>query len=77
MGVYVINKKWLRPIISLSIVGIAIVISMLIYKNNYLDYAPDFETTIYHGNLKDHLSATTEMKDVSGGKNIPLVAAVK
>ena len=78
IGVYVINKKWLRPIISLSIVGIAIVISMLIYKNNYLDYAPDFETTIYHGNLKDHLSATTEMKDVSGAERIyRWVAAVK
>ena len=43
-----------------------ILFSAYIFKdNNYLKYSPDFEHTIYHEDLSEHLSSTFEMKDMS------------
>ncbi|MEZ4884741.1 MAG: O-antigen ligase family protein [Chitinophagales bacterium] len=52
----------------LGIIGtIVITLSILYYSQDYrfLDFAPDFESTIYHHKLGSHLSATFEGKDVS------------
>lgn len=44
----------------------AISFSIFILKNNnYLKYSPDFEHTIYHDELADHLTSTFEMEDMS------------
>ncbi len=47
--------------------GIATVgFSIYILKdNNYLKYSPDFEHTIYHDELAEHLTSTFEMEDMS------------
>jgi O-antigen ligase len=37
----------------------------LIRDNKYLDYAHDYNTTIFHEDFKEHLVATYKMKDVS------------
>lgn len=43
-----------------------ILFSVYIFKdNNYLRFSPDFEHTIYHEDLSEHLSSTFEMKDMS------------
>lgn len=34
-------------------------------NDNYLQYAPDFKTTIFHKNFGEHLIATYKLKDVS------------
>ena len=78
ISVILIKRKLVKTTITVALTCIALVVGVLISNNTYLDYAPDFETTVYHGNLKDHLSATTEMKDVSGAERIyRWVAAVR
>lgn len=50
------------------IVGAALLLGFSVYivnNNNYLNYAPDFDNTIYHEELAEHLSSTFEMKDMS------------
>ncbi len=37
----------------------------ILKDNNYLKYAPNYEHTIYHDELADHLSSTFEMEDMS------------
>jgi O-antigen ligase len=37
----------------------------LIRDNKYLDYAHDYNTTVFHEDFKEHLVATYKMKDVS------------
>lgn len=37
----------------------------LLHDNHYLTYRPNYEQTIYHANLEDHLSATYGFKDMS------------
>ncbi|MCS6991351.1 MAG: O-antigen ligase family protein [Chitinophagales bacterium] len=39
-------------------------------KSRYLDYQPDFETTVYHPELADHLQATLQGRDVSSAERI-------
>lgn len=59
--------KWVIPL------GIAGLISFFVYMgydNEYLNYAPDFETTVYHPELGDHLASTFEGKDVSSAERI-------
>lgn len=43
------------------------IISLIWIKNNdrYLQYAPDFKTTVFHENFREHLIATYKLKDVS------------
>lgn len=38
--------------------------------NRYLDYAPNYETTIYHSELGDHLEATVSLQDVSSAERV-------
>jgi O-antigen ligase len=48
-------------------------ISFIIYiKSNYkyIEYAPNFSTTIYHEELGDHLTSTYEMKDLSSAERL-------
>lgn len=78
VGYILIKRKWIKFSIISTIAGIGLILTFLIIDNKYLDYAPEFESTIYHGNLQDHLSATTEMKDVSGAERIyRWVAAIR
>lgn len=57
-----------RLLIASYIIAVsAVVISMLWLKqnDNYLKYANDFRTTIFHKNFSEHLIATYKLKDVS------------
>lgn len=54
--------KW---VIALSLIGASVFITSLTEKNNYLEYAPEFEQTISHRNFEDLVSATYEGKDIS------------
>lgn len=61
----VIRWRLLRPLILVSLVGAIGVSVYLVRANNYLEYAPDYETTIAHEDLNDLLAATTQFEDVS------------
>lgn len=47
-----------------SIVTIAFS-AYILKDNNYLKYSPDFQNTIYHDELSEHLTSTFEMEDMS------------
>ena len=62
--------------------GLAIVATFLLInlfnRNNFLKYAPDFDTTIYHEDFSKHLSSTVEGKDLSSMERVyRWVAAVR
>lgn len=59
--------KW-AVIGSISIVLVALIILSRNYY--YINYAPDFESTIYHENLGEHLSSTYKMQDISSAERI-------
>lgn len=64
-GYILIRKKAL--VISYIVIVIVAVVSLFWIKSGdrYLRYAPDFNTTIFHRDFKEHLVATYKLKDVS------------
>ncbi len=55
------------------VAGFAVCIGFFVdmaYHNHYLNHAPDFESTIYHPELGDHLASTFEGKDISSAERI-------
>ena len=56
----------------LAVLGIGIVLLLvnLFQHNNFLNYAPDYETTIYHEDFGKHLASTIEGKDVSSMERV-------
>ncbi len=66
--VYVIKRKWLQQTLMMVILIAGIAIGWLITNNNYLRFAPDYESTIFHTDFKQHLAATTSLKDVSNAE---------
>jgi O-antigen ligase len=48
--------------------GIALLLSVAVFfmqDNRYLEFSPNFERTIYHGDFRQHLQATYKMTDIS------------
>lgn len=65
MTYYIIRNQLTK---FLATIGIVVLIIGSIYinvDNKYLEFAPDFETTIYHADLDGHLTATLEGNDLS------------
>lgn len=65
-GAYVVIRyKLVKLVLALVMVG-AISLAMHMTTNNqYMDYAPDFESTITHADFNNLVSATTKGQDVS------------
>ncbi|OWY25439.1 hypothetical protein C7N43_36810 [Sphingobacteriales bacterium UPWRP_1] len=67
---FVFAKQLTKWIAAVAFMG---VLFMVVYYANdyrYLNLAPDYETTIYHANLEDHLTATFEGKDISSMERV-------
>ncbi len=72
LSLVVMGLAWLmfRYKLTKMVMGFSTVIAIigsiyLLHNNNYLEFAPDYQTTIWHHDLNDHLSATFEGKDIS------------
>ena len=68
LSVFVIPiVKWrlIRPILVIVMIAVVIFVGGLLENNNYLSYAPDYETTVSHSSFEDLVSATYEGKDIS------------
>jgi len=65
---WLIKKRLLQPVLILGTIVILIFTAWLITNNNYLKFAPDYESTIFHNDFKQHLAATTSLKDVSNAE---------
>lgn len=61
----VIRLKLLKPALFAAVIVMAFILNHLLSDNNYLDYAPNFETTVAHKQFDDLLAATTQLEDVS------------
>lgn len=61
----VIQLKLLRPLIVVAIVGVLGFSAYLLTDNTYLEFAPNFETTVAHKEFDDLLAATAKFEDVS------------
>ena len=61
----IIEKRLMKYILGLGVVGAIIVVSGWLQNNRYLDFAPDFDTTVTQTSFEDLLSATYQGKDIS------------
>ena len=62
---YVIRQRWLRPAL---VAGLLVALGVTVYfvrNDNYLNYAPNFDTTIAHQRFDDLVSATYQLEDIS------------
>ncbi len=53
-----------------GVLGVIIFCIYMLHNNKYLDYAPEFTKTIYHGEFSEHMAATATLEDVSSAERI-------
>lgn len=68
--VFIIQKKIMKGVITGGVVMMLSFIGYMAWKNHYLNYAPDYEQTIMHEELGDHLQATYNMEDISSEERV-------
>ena len=75
---YLIRWRAVKGVLITLLLLLTIGVSYLLYNNKYIDYAPHYETTIFHkGDIAGHLQATYTMKDVSGMERVYRWVAAK
>lgn len=62
---WLIKKSWLLKSFLFAIVLVSAAAFWLQHNDNYLRFAPEHNTTIFHTNFSEHLIATYKGKDVS------------
>lgn len=65
MAYLMIRYKLSKLLIPIGLIVLGMSFYSLSKDNRYIDFAPDYDSTIYHSNWKDHISATLELKDLS------------
>lgn len=65
---YVFNWRMIKVAVVGGLLAMGGFIWYMAYDNKYLDYAPDYEHTIYHDELGEHLEATLALQDVSSAE---------
>lgn len=69
VGFAIVYNK-LKLIVFSSLIILLITIGVILSKNKFLELAPNFNTTIYHNNLYEHLNATVTLSDVSNAERL-------
>ncbi len=64
-GFWLIKKGWLFKTFLVFIFFVVLGVAWLKHDDNYLQFAPDHNSTIFHQNFSEHLQATYKGKDVS------------
>lgn len=62
---WLLQKKWLLRSFVMAIVFVAAGLFWLRHDNRYVEFAHDYQTTIFHQNFQEHLAATYQFRDVS------------
>lgn len=70
IGSLSITYNKMKAIVIGAIVMVVLSLFVLLNKNTFLKLAPQFNTTIYHNSLTDHLEATVALKDVSNAERL-------
>lgn len=61
----ILKNKWTKQLIIIAILLTASFGIFILKDYHYLKYAPNYDKTIYHENLEEHLASTIEMEDMS------------
>lgn len=70
MVIAVIRFKLMKPAVIVAFAGSICFFIYMGINNHYLTHAPDYETTVYHTDLSQHLESTFEGKDISSAERI-------
>ena len=65
---WLIKRKWLMHALVMSSIVVSLALTWLLQENRFLQYRPDFTTTIFHTDFTDHMAATLALKDVSNAE---------
>ncbi|MBU3742949.1 MAG: O-antigen ligase family protein [Sediminibacterium sp.] len=63
--VWIVKRKWIFPVLMVTVCSLLISISWLITDRHYLKFIPDHDATYFHTEFQQHMQATFEGKDVS------------
>jgi len=66
--VFIIQKKWMVQTISIVVIASLFLIGWLVSNKNYVQFSPNYEQTIFHDDLGEHLKSTTTLKDLSNAE---------
>ena len=64
----IIRRKMIGKTLILVTITIVFLVGWLTYKNHYVRFAPDYQQTIFHSELGEHLKSTTSLKDLSNAE---------
>jgi len=70
IALFILYKRLLIPALIISVMGAICLGKYLIADNRYLRLAPDFNKTIYHDDVMEHLASTLNLEDVSAAERI-------
>ena len=62
---YLIKWRLLKPVLALAVVAVVVVAGYFLRDNRYLDYAPNYETTITQERFDNLIAATYKLEDIS------------
>lgn len=68
IGGWLLKRKWLMRAALIFLIAVSLCFGWLAQDNRYLEFAPDYNTTIFHEDFREHLIATYELKDVSAAE---------
>jgi O-antigen ligase len=68
VGAVIIQKKLMKVALVAIVASLIVSVVWLVYNNNYLRFANEYNTTIFHKDIKEHLQATIQLKDVSNAE---------
>ncbi|QQR99078.1 MAG: O-antigen ligase family protein [Sphingobacteriales bacterium] len=63
--IFIIKMRWSKYLLIITTLAIILFSTYILSNYNYLKYAPNYDTTIYHDDLNAHLNSTFEMEDMS------------
>ena len=66
----VIKWRLIKPLLITIAFGGLISVIYITTDNKFLDYAPNYEKTIYHEELGKHLTSTYKMRDISSAERV-------
>lgn len=64
-GYYVVKWRLMKPVLALALIGGLAVSVFFVRNNKYLDFAPDYETTITQERFDNLITATYKLEDIS------------
>ena len=69
---YLVMRLRLTKLLLLAVaLGTTLTVSYFVSGDNFMEYAPDYEHTVFNGqNFEKHLEATYQLKDVSGMERV-------